>query len=119
MLVLDFFTWWYGRGWAGILISTKRRLLHLSRLFSITTLLNTLFAPWRRIISYPGAGLDAHMRAILDNLVSRCIGLVVRLFVLLAAGCSLVGVLVISGVELILWPFIPIAAVVLIVMGLT
>lgn len=118
MLMLEFVRWWYGRGWAGALKRAAHNLSVLADLFSVTILLRTLFAPWKRIITYPGAGLDAHLRAFLDNLVSRFIGFFVRLMVLIAAGVMFVVVWVFSYAQVILWPFIPIGAVILIIWGL-
>lgn len=118
MFMLDLFTWWYGPGWAGVLTSTKRRLDGLSDMFSIKILLRTLFSPWRRIITYPGAGLEARMRAFGDNLVSRCIGLVVRSTVLLVAALAFIVMLAVGLLEIIVWPLLPLAAVGLIIKGL-
>jgi hypothetical protein len=118
MFMLDLFTWWYGAGWAGVLTSTKRRLTSLGEMFSIKILLRTLFSPWRRIISYPGAGIDARMRAFGDNLVSRCIGLTVRSIVLLTAALAFILMLLVGLLEIIIWPLLPLAAVALVVKGL-
>ena len=117
MLVLDFFSWWYGPGWAGVLQTTKKRLSNLAEMFSIPILLRTIVSPWRRIITQPGAGIDAHLRAIGDNLVSRVVGFVVRFSVLVAAGVMFVGLLALALAEIILWPLVPIASVVCIVKG--
>ena len=117
MFMLDLFAWWYGAGWAGVLTSTKNRLAALSDMFSAKTLLRTLFAPWRRITTQPGAGLDAKFRAFGDNLVSRCIGFVVRSLVLLTAGIAFVFLGVAGLLELIVWPLVPFAGVALIVKG--
>jgi hypothetical protein len=117
MLMLEFVRWWYGRGWAGALQAVKDRAAALSELFSISILLRTLFSPWRRIITYPGAGLDAHLRAMLDNLVSRFIGFFVRISVLIAAGVVFVAWFVMSALELALWPVLPVVAAGLIIWG--
>ena len=116
--MLDLFVWWYGNGWTGVLHATRRRLISLGAAFSIATLLKTLFAPWKRIITYPGAGLDAKLRALGDNLISRSVGFMVRIVALLAALVSLVALSVIGLAELIVWPLLPLAAVALIVEGL-
>jgi hypothetical protein len=118
MLVLEFFSWWYGRGWGQLVGVIKRRLNKTLHTFSVPTLLATLFAPWRRIISNPGSGLDAHIRALADNLISRFVGLLVRLVVLFAAGLMLTGVAISGLVGLMLWPLVPPAAVVLLVWGI-
>jgi hypothetical protein len=118
MLGISFFKWWYGKGWSQVISSTKRRLRKLSETFSIKTLLITLFAPWRRIITYPGASIKAHMQALVDNIVSRVIGFLIRICVLIAAAIVLFFTLIFSVVEFIVWPLIPLATVSGIVIGL-
>jgi hypothetical protein len=107
MLVLSFFSWWYGAGWKQLAHGIQNSFIKVSQAFSATSLLRTLFAPWRRIVSYPGAGLSEHMRATLDNLVSRCVGFVVRILVLLSAGIIISIVAVFGFIGLLLWPFVP------------
>jgi hypothetical protein len=92
-------------------------MVGLSEMFSIKALLHTLFAPWKRIVTSPGAGLEARMRAIGDNLVSRCIGFVVRSMVLLTAGVAFVALSIVGLLELIVWPFVPLLGLALIVKG--
>jgi hypothetical protein len=118
MLIVGLFSWWYGRGWTGVAHSTRRRLGSLADMFSIGSLLHTLFSPWRRIITYPGAGLDARLRAFGDNLVSRAVGFTVRFFVLLAAAVAFVLIAVAGALELIIWPLVPVLSVALILKGL-
>jgi hypothetical protein len=79
MLALEFFTWWYSQGWSLLVHNAKHRLVRTSHLFSLPVLIRTLFAPWKRITTQPGAGLEAHVQAATDNFVSRCIGFVVRM----------------------------------------
>lgn len=116
-MALELFRWWYGRGWATLLSRTNNNFVILSETFSAGTLLRTLFAPWKRIITYPGASLDAHLRAFADNLVSRVVGFVVRMFVLftfvLLGGLALI----ISILQLVIWPLVPPAILAAIVMG--
>jgi hypothetical protein len=118
MLALEFFGWWYGQGWRSQFQNMERRLTRTSHLFSVPSLLRTLFSPWRRIITYPGAGLEAHARAVADNFVSRMVGFVVRIMVLFSAGVILALVLIASTVELILWPLLPLAVPASLVRGI-
>ena len=117
-MALELFQWWYSRGWATLLRRTNNNFVILSETFSAGTLLRTLFAPWKRIITYPGASLDAHMRAFADNLISRIVGFVVRIFVLFAFVLLGMLALVASVIQLVIWPLIPPAMVVFIVLGL-
>ncbi|HUB93245.1 MAG TPA: hypothetical protein VMB52_01970 [Verrucomicrobiae bacterium] len=118
MFALDLLSWWYGIGWAGVLHATRRRLGAVSGAFSTSTLLHTLFAPWRRIVTYPGAGLEERLQAFSDNAISRFVGFSIRFFVLLAASVAFVVLSMLGLVELIVWPLTPILAVILIVKGL-
>ena len=118
MLAVDFIRWWYGPGWAGVSKAIKRRLETLAAMFSVGVLLQTLFSPWRRIMTYPGNGLGAHMRALGDNIISRCVGFAVRIMALLAAAGSFVVILAFGVVQLIVWPFLPFLAIGMIAWGL-
>jgi hypothetical protein len=109
MLAVSFFTWWYGLGWSQIIKSFDKQVRGVLELYSVGQLLRTLFSPWRRIISYPGASLADKWRAYLDNLFSRVIGFIVRLFVLLAAFISIIVVIIIYVIEVIAWPLLPLA----------
>lgn len=93
-------------------------LTGISRLFSVPILLRTLAAPWKRIITYPGASLDAKIHAFLDNLVSRAIGLTVRSLVLLTAFLFEAITLVIGIAYVIAWPFMPLAVIGLLIKGI-
>lgn len=118
MLVLSFFSWWYGRGWKQVFDSFGPRLNSITNAFSVNQLLRTLFAPWRRIITYPGASLSDKMHAWGDNFVSRVIGFIVRFFVLIGAVFVLVVMAVLTVAEMAVWPLLPVAIPVLIIAGL-
>lgn len=118
MLAFSWLVWWYGRGWVQAMQQVEHSLSAISRLFSTPILLRTLAAPWKRIITYPGASLDAKMHAFMDNLVSRAIGLTVRLVVLLTALLLEAIALIIGIVYVIAWPFMPLAVIGLLVKGI-
>jgi hypothetical protein len=102
-----FFSWWYGRGWMQVATSFRPRLRGVLNAFSVNQLLRTLFEPWRRIVTEPGASLDNRVRALVDNVFSRAIGFVVRIFVLFAAFVTLLTVLLLTIIEVVLWPLLP------------
>ena|SRR5579884_1497971 len=118
MLVLSFFSWWYGQGWKKVVDSFAQRQQAVASIFSVTQLMRTLFAPWRRIITYPGASLQEKFRAWSDNLFSRVIGFFVRLLVLLAALVSVLVIAVLSALEIIIWPLLPLTVPGFLVAGL-
>lgn len=118
MLALEFFTWWYGRGWSQLIHNMGLRILKVSHMFSAPILIRTLFAPWRRIVTYPGATLEARIRAMGDNFVSRMVGFTVRAFVLFTAGLMLLFTAIISGFEIAVWPLLPLSIPVAVVLGI-
>lgn len=118
MLFFQLLTWWYGRGWQDTARNAWLRLIRVAHLFSVPILVRTLWAPWRRIITYPGASIDAKLRAIGDNMVSRVIGFSVRMLVLIAAGLILLLTSVLGMVLVVLWPLVPPAIPFFIVKGL-
>ena len=118
MLVAELFVWWYGAGWVAAAKNIGRMLSGVSRLFAIPILLRTLFAPWKRIVSLPGASLEAKMRAYGDNLVSRAVGFTVRFFVLITALLTSAAVAVAGVLGFVLWPLVPLGIVALVGKGL-
>lgn len=117
MLVLAFFSWWYGQGWLGVAKNIGPRLQGIAASFSAAQLVRTLFQPWRRIITYPGDSLGAKLRAWGDNVFSRAVGFVVRTLVLFAALMVLLVALVFSIIEVVVWPLLPPAVPILLIMG--
>lgn len=118
MFIKLFLSWWYKDGWLQIMASLNSRNKSVANAFSVNQLLSTLFAPWRRIITYPGASLEAKFRAWSDNVFSRTIGFVIRLVVLLAALLTSLLFSLISLIEIVVWPIIPIGIIAGVVIGI-
>jgi len=115
MLALAFLQWWYGPGWLRGWTSLGARLRRTYYGFSVPQLSRTLLSPWRRIITPGGGSFSDRMRATLDNLVSRIVGLVVRILTIISAGIIAAWWLVIAALQLVVWPLLPLAALGLIV----
>ena len=118
MLALALFEWWYGPGWFRAWNSLGGRLKRTYYGFSVPQLSRTLFSPWRRIVSLGGGSIGDRLRAMVDNFVSRCVGLIVRLLTLAVAGVIIIWWILVAVAQLILWPLAPIVAVILIVKGI-
>lgn len=117
MVFIELFRWWYAEGWALLIKKLGARLRNIWYVFSVPTLLKTLFAPWRRIITYPGKGFGPMMRAMGDNLLSRLIGFIVRTMVIIAATIGFVLTAVVGLVCVVAWPFVPLAVIGFIIRG--
>lgn len=118
MIAFELLTWWYRQGWLQVAKNAERRFTQVSHLFSVPILIRTLFAPWRRIVTYPGASIEAKFRAMGDNLVSRVVGFSVRTLVLFTAGVMLALCAVFAAIQMIIWPLLPPAILVGIVKGI-
>ena len=117
-MVIYLLRWWYTAGWMQTMQRIGEWTGGIARNFSVLTLLTTLFSPWRRIVSLPGRSLDARMRAAMDNFVSRCVGFVVRFFVILAGVIALAVTFVAACVVVVIWPLIPLAIIYAVVRGI-
>ena len=108
-MVLEFWYWWYGPGWLDITHRVGNRVVAVWHLFSVAILLQTLFSPWKRIITPPGKSMDAIMRALVDNTVSRVVGFFVRMFSLIAMLVMTTVASVVGFVIVVVWPLLPVA----------
>lgn len=108
MLLLSFFSWWYGAGWANELTRVKRQIGGVADTFSIVLLIQTLFAPFRQIDTGRIQGsLGVQVRAWVDRLVSRLIGAMIRSFMIVFGVVSLASVSVYGAARLLIWPLLP------------
>lgn len=117
MFIVAFLSWWYGEGWQNAAVNVVKKLRGVSRAFSVGTLLRTLFAPWRRIVTPPGASMHEHFTAWRDNFVGRLVGFFVRITVLLAAGFVTILTASFGAIGVIVWPLLPVIGITLIVWG--
>lgn len=108
MFIVGLLGWWYGAGWRERARMIIERLAKAYDFFSLDLLIKTLFAPFRQISAGKvRGGLEVQLRAFFDRLLSRCIGAIVRTF-MLVVGAVWITILAITGlVEAVLWLFIP------------
>ena len=111
LMLFELLRWWYGPGWRAAMGRIGTRTKNIGESFSVGQLLETLFEPWRRIVSYGDRTLEGKLRAAGDNLISRFIGFLVRLCVLITAGVLTLVVFVGGIVETVVWPVLPLGMV--------
>jgi hypothetical protein len=108
MFLVGMISWWYGRGWQVQFGRVKARLAATIQFFSIGQLFSTLFSPFRQISAGTTKGsLGTVMRALVDQLISRVIGAIVRLFTIIAGVIALFVQFVVEVIVLIFWLFLP------------
>ncbi len=116
MFIVGLFSWWYGAGWVRCISAVRGGLASIYDYFSLDLLLRTLFSPFRQISAGSVRGpIGVQLRAMLDNLISRVIGAVVRTLVIIIGTITLLVSCVLGLLRIIAWPFIPLLPIVCIV----
>ncbi len=121
MQLVALLSWWYGGGVARALGGIKSKFLGLLDYFSIDLLIRTLFAPFRQISAGSVDGpIDIKVRAWADQMISRIIGAIVRIVVVVVGCMAIIVQGVISMIFLLLWvlmPLLPIIGLVMMLVG--
>ncbi len=103
------------------LIRLRDKLLSTLDYFSIDLLFRTFFSPFRQISAGNVRGpLGVQMRAFLDRLISRVIGAMIRLTMIIAGSVAIVLYTAYGIFMLLVWgvvPVLPIVGIVLFVSG--
>lgn len=118
MFIWELISWWYGAGWQELRVGIIRRIKRTYLGFSVPILIRTMFEPWRRIISTDSENIMAKFRSLIDNLVSRAVGFVVRLLALMAAGILILGTAIGGAILFVVWPLTPFIGIALILWGI-
>ena len=119
MFIVGLFSWWYGAGWLRCLVAVRDNLLSVYDYFSLDLLLRTLFAPFRQISAGKVRGpIGVQIRALVDKLISRVIGAVVRGVVLVVGSAALFVAAIIGLLRIVIWPIIPILPVVFVLFAM-
>jgi hypothetical protein len=112
MLIVGLLSWWYGAGWWQRILAVKDRIVGLYDYFSIDLLLKTLFAPFRQISAGNVRGpLSVQLQAWLDRLISRMIGGIVRIVVVVVGVFVLVCSIAAGLIVIAVWPLIPLVPI--------
>lgn len=123
MFIVGILTWWYSGGLIERFAKTRERVLSTIDYFSIDLLLKTLFAPFRQISAGKVNGsLDVRWHAFIDRLISRSIGAIVRSITIIVGIVGISITILLGFISVFLWllvPLLPIAGVVMTIIGWT
>ena len=104
--------WWYARGWGVFITKLVDMLRSAADFFSISLLVRTLFAPFKQIDANKGGeSLAEKFQAFIDRLVSRIVGAIMRLGLLIFGLIALILESVIGFMLVALWPLVPFAPI--------
>jgi hypothetical protein len=109
MLFVSLMRWWYGFGWLDQAGLVRNRLDKVADYFSIELLLRTFFKPFRQIDADRAqkGSLDVVLRGMLDQLFSRVIGALIRLFMIVFGSIVVALETLVGLARLVVWPVLP------------
>lgn len=117
MILVEMFSWWYSAGITAFFAKLKHFFLVTSDFFSINILLKTLFNPYRQIVGRATNSSPAGMfQALIDTLVSRFIGFLIRSITLIIGCIVLVLQILASILAFIVWLMLPILPLICLVL---
>lgn len=98
-MATDFFSWYFTEIPKKIYKIWLNYLWFVQRLFSLSLLLRTFFAPWKRSYFISGKGLSFQERLgnFIFNIFSRLIGMILR-FIMIVIGIFIEIVVAIGGI---------------------
>lgn len=113
MFLVGILSWWYGGGWLARVHIMRERLAASADFFSIGLLVATLFAPFRQISANKvGGSLANEMRGFFDTLLSRVIGALLRLFMIVFGLVAMLLQVIFGAMILLFWLIIPLFPVI-------
>ncbi len=122
MAITEMFFWWYASGWHVFIKKLRTWLANIADFFSMDSLIRTLFKPFRQISANTAdssASLDLKFHMFIDRFISRLVGFVSRLILLIVGTIIIIVGGIFSFALIILWPLIPFAPVIGIILTIT
>lgn len=120
MFVVGILSWWYGAGWRRQLTAWNLRTASLLDYFSIGLLLKTLASPYRQISAGSVDGsIGIKWRAFVDRTVSRVIGFVCRLVLIIVGVVGLIVTTIYSVLIVAVWVIVPLFPIIGIVLWIS
>lgn len=101
----DLFFSWYFQGMPSSVVQIyKKTYQYIWHWFSVGYLIKTLFEPFKRDISLPvNPSIQNRFQAFISNIISRIMGLIIRLLTVISAFLIEFLLMLILGIVIIIW----------------
>ena len=117
-MISAMFSWWLLESPPKLIYIIKKTVAYLYHSFSIGYLGKTLFAPWKRDIGRAvNPSLQDTFRILVDNVISRFVGFVVRVITIIAGAIIICVSAVLGVIILVIWFLLPVIIIYLIYLG--
>lgn len=119
VISLHYLWWHYTLAWRDLFSIYRNFLWFVWHFFSVGPLFSTLLSPWRRLGEEYRGGFDlgAIVSVWLVNILMRSVGFIFRSLMIVFALAAWLLVFAAGLVFIFLWPFLPLAAAALLLMG--
>ncbi len=121
ILVLPYyFKWHYGRAWKDLTDNCVALISFVGLFFSFSSLLRTLFSPWKRLGETYEKGLDAEniLSTFVVNAITRALGFVIRSAVLIFGAIVLTLAFLAVALIYVVWALLPFIIAFLFALGI-
>ena len=118
-IISQWLNWHYFEVSKNLLMASRNFLVFNFNYFSISLLLTTLFAHWRRYRDFYGKSFDIKRYAFtfISNMISRVLGAFIRTIVVAIGLAIEMVIFIISAIGLIVWIFFPPFLLILLISG--
>ncbi len=109
LIFVRYFAWHYGTAPRLILGIWGNFLWYLGHVFSVNTLLRTLFSPWRRIVAErtKSWNFEDFASVILANFIARIIGAIMRLTLVIFGRLLQLLLIIVGSTFYVCWFILP------------
>jgi hypothetical protein len=117
--IVSYFAWHYSRAFGEIWNTCTNYIWAVWHFFSVSLLLKTFFAPWRKLDVEYGKGLSLENFAgpLIVNTLMRLVGMILRLVIVCIGLLGIVVVFLFGLVVTVVWIFLPVVIICLIWQG--
>ena len=122
MAIIEMLSWWYTAGWSVFVHKLSDLFASLTDFFSISSLIRTLFQPYRQISAGSAskdASLDSKFQAFIDRSISRFVGFFSRFLILITGVIIIIASGILGLITIIIWPLVPCIPIVGIILTIT
>lgn len=118
-LPLLYVSFWYSFAYRRLFAYLRAIFIVDFDMFSVKTCLTTLISPWKRdFISYEGLTLQQRFQVWTLNIASRITGFIIKTMTLASYLVSMGFIIIFSLISIIVWPLVPIIAILIIIAGI-
>ncbi|MEK7447776.1 MAG: hypothetical protein AAB632_03245, partial [Patescibacteria group bacterium] len=99
--------WWYGRGLKDLFSFLSALFSYTSNMFSVKTLLRTLFSPWKKMVGEREKGIEGLKLWLLDSFISRIVGFMVRIVMMILFFLAFLVFAIFAVLAIVFWICMP------------